>query len=49
MESYVFEATDGNGNVVDRFTFDGPYDAGYELAQQRAAAKGAAYIHVEVN
>ena len=47
--SYVFELSDGS-RIVDRFTYDGPYDAGYELAEQRAAAgKGPVYIHVEVN
>lgn len=46
MESYVFILRDDNSER-DRFTFDGPYDAGYELAQQRAALYSATYIHVE--
>ena len=46
-QDYVFEAVDASGTVRDRFSFYGPYSAGYELAQQRGALYGAVAIHVE--
>ena len=41
----VFEAVDATGTVRDRFSFYGPFSAGYELAGQRGALYGAVAIH----
>jgi hypothetical protein len=46
---YVFVLVTADGTVKDRFSFYGPYDAGYELAQQRGALYDAPIIHIEVN
>lgn len=33
---YVFKCWRPNGQVADRFTFYGPFGAGYELARRRS-------------
>ena len=46
-DEYTFELVGEGGKVKDRFWFYGPYSAGLELAEKRAALKGARYINVE--
>jgi hypothetical protein len=44
---YTFEIT-SDGVVKDRFWFYGPYSAGMELAELRAARFDNPFIHVEI-
>lgn len=45
-KGYVFEITDKDGRIRDRFSFYGPFSAGHELAERRAALYGAGVIWI---
>ena len=42
--AYIFEARTADGTLKDRFSFYGPFSAGFELATKRGALYDAPYI-----
>ena len=43
-KAYIFEARTADGTLKDRFSFYGPFSAGFELATKRGALYDAPYI-----